>query len=159
MTDNSLDQLLAEITYHYKLGQMLNAATDDMEVRAARWRHLVLASQLLRELRSRVEANGGDYGAQMDRLISASIAASAMKSPSASRAKGRDREIGETGHMKSLARPLCDESRQFQIAEGAGRFQSYRAHWPSFFAGPPFSRRALRKPKRSALAPETLRPK
>jgi hypothetical protein len=71
MADNSLDQLVAEITYHYKLGQMLNDAAGEKEVRAARWRHLLVATQLLRELRSRVEATGGDYTAQIDRLIRA----------------------------------------------------------------------------------------
>jgi hypothetical protein len=71
MADNSLDELVAEITYHYKLGQMLNDAAGEKEVRAARWRHLLVATQLLRELRSRVEATGGDYTAQIDRLIRA----------------------------------------------------------------------------------------
>ena len=69
MADNSLDQLLAEITYHYKLGQMLNDTAGDKEIRAARWRHLLVATQLLRELRSRVEATGSDYTVQIDRLI------------------------------------------------------------------------------------------
>jgi hypothetical protein len=63
--------LLAEITYHYKLGQTLNDTAGEKETRAARWRHLLVATQLLRELRSRVEATGGDYTVQIDRLIRA----------------------------------------------------------------------------------------
>jgi hypothetical protein len=70
-TDNPLGPLLAEITYHYKLGQLVGDAADNEEARAARWDHLIATVHLLRELRSRVEADGGIYDLLIERLMRA----------------------------------------------------------------------------------------